>query len=324
MRAAAYRVLSKIVAGALLVAALVGNAAAADYPTRRVTLVVGFAAGGAVDVAARIIAQELGTLWGQTVVVENRPGAESNLAARAVAQAAPDGYTLLVASTGIAINQSLYKRLDYSIAQLTPVAIPALGDGLSFAVVADHPAQTLRAFIEGTKDKSFTVGAGGAFARITSEYFFKVLAKAPSVAVPFPGGAPALTALVGRHIDALAAPVPEVIPQVRQGAVRVLAVSSAKRSLSLPEVPTLSELGYAGIEVGGMTALLAPAGTPDDICQAINAAVNQAMQKPDVRERLRQLGYEANPVSRAAAKDYLARQLALWARMVGATGISVD
>ena len=295
---------------------------AADYPERRVTLVVGFAAGGAVDVAARIIAQELSARWGQTVVVENRPGAELNLAARAVAQAAPDGYTLLVASTGIAINQFLYKRLDYSIKQLTPVAIPAFGDGLAFAVVADDPARSLREFIDRTAGKSFTVGAGGAFARITADYFFKVVVKSQAIAVPFPGGAPALTSLVGHHIDALSAPVPEVIPQVRQSTIRVLAVS--KRSPSLTDVATLSELGFQGVEVGGMTVVFAPAGTPDEICDALNAALNEAMRKSDVRDRLRTLGYEANTISRAASAEHVARQLELWERMVRATGITVE
>jgi tripartite-type tricarboxylate transporter receptor subunit TctC len=297
---------------------------AADYPTKRVTLMVGFAAGGAVDTAARLIAQELSASWNQTVVVENRPGAESNLATRTVAQAAPDGYTLLLASTGIVINQSLYKKLDYTIEQLSPIGFPALGDGIAIAVAAKNPALNLTEFLESMKSRSFTLGAGGAFARIAGEYLFKVMAKAETIHVPFPGGAPALSALVGNHIEVLSAPIPEVLPQVQQGTVRVLAVTGAKRSASLPDVPTLGELGFQGLEVGGMTALFAPSGTPSEICDQLNEAVNQAMAKPAVRERLRSLGYEANPMSRQAAVDFLKRQLDTWGKMVRATGITVE
>lgn len=299
------------------------SVAALDFPTRRITIVVGFAAGGAVDVAARVLGESLGRHFGQSVVIENRLGADSNIAARAVVDAAPDGYTLFFSSNSLVINQSLYPKIGYSIKQLTPVTTLAVGDGAGLAVNAETPMHTLAEFMAANKSKSFTVGTGGAFARIVAEYFYRIMTKMDAVYVPYNGSALALTGLVGKHIDSMSAPMPEFINYLRQGTVRVLAIAGAKRSPSLPDIPTLSELGYGGMEVTSMLALMAPAATPPEICDVLNAAVAQALSEPAVAERFQQIGFYVHPGTRAETAELLASQLELWSRMVKATGIEV-
>jgi tripartite-type tricarboxylate transporter receptor subunit TctC len=313
-----------IVAAALILLGFAGTRASAlDYPNRRITIVVGFSAGGAIDIAARILGESLAKRLGQTVVVENRLGAESNIASKAVVDAAPDGYTLLLASNSLIINQSYYPKLNFSIRQLTPVAIVGVGDGAGFAVNAGQPARTFDDFMTEKKTKSFTLGAGGAFARIVADYFFRVITKMDTVFVPYNGSALSINALIGNHIDTVSAPVSEYASFLGQGTIRVLAVAGTRRSPSLPETPTLAELGYKGFEVSAILPLMVPAATPPEICDALNAAVNQSLTEPDLVERMRQLGFFMHPTVRPAIADMMAEQLDTWTRMVKATGMEV-
>jgi tripartite-type tricarboxylate transporter receptor subunit TctC len=197
-------------------------AQAPDYPNGKITFIVGFAPGGGIDTFARVMAQGLIEQFGYSIVIENRPGAASNIAAKAVAVAPPDGHTLLFTGNSYAINQTFYKNPGYATADLRPVAFVAI-DSQGLAVTAANPARTLPDFLQAAKAKQFTFGYGGSSARIVAEYVFKVLAKANATGVPFQSGAPALNALLGGHVDILAAPVAEVHPQVEQGAARVLA-----------------------------------------------------------------------------------------------------
>jgi tripartite-type tricarboxylate transporter receptor subunit TctC len=216
-----------LVGASLLVAAqLVGVAAhaQADVP-RKITFVVGFAPGGGVDTFARVIAQELAEQFGYQIVIENRPGAASNIAAKAVAAAAPDGTTFLFTGNSYAINQTLYKNPGYATDELRPVAVAAI-DSQALAVRANHSARDLAEFLATSKDNTFSFGFGGSSARIVAEYVFKVAAKTQGVAVPFQSGAPALNALLGGHVDIVAGPVAELVPQVQQGTVRALARSA--------------------------------------------------------------------------------------------------
>ena len=299
------------------------HAEAADYPARKLTFVVGFAAGGGVDTMARIVAQGLAEQFGYQIVIENRPGAASNIAAKAVASAAPDGYTFLFTGNSLAINQTLYKNLNYSIDELRAVAIAAI-DSHGLAVNAERPFRTLAEFLDASHDKAFNIGYGGSSARIVAEYVFKVLAKTPAVAVPFQSGLPAINALLGNHVDIVAGPVAEIYPQVQQGALRALAVTGPRRAQAFPDVPTLSEVGFPGIEINGWVGLLAPAKTPPDICAKLNAAVNAVVAKPDVDKRLRELGYEPSSVAFADTSTLLKTSIEKWRHMIEATGITAE
>jgi tripartite-type tricarboxylate transporter receptor subunit TctC len=298
-------------------------AQATDYPRRAITFIVGFAPGGGIDTFARVVAQELSEQAGFSVVIENRAGAASNIAAKAVAGAAPDGYTLLFTGNSYAINQTLYKNPGYTTADLRPVVFVAI-DSMALAVNAANPARGLPQFLETGKAAPFNFGFGGSSARIVAEYVFNVLAKANATGVPFQSGAPALNALLGQHVDIIAAPVAEVYPQIEQGTVRALAATGARRAAALPNVPTLDELGMLGLGINGWIGILAPARTPDDICAELNAAVNRIVAKPGVDKRLRGLGYEPYIGTFAAAGGFLERQIDTWGRLIRATGITAE
>jgi len=294
-----------------------------DSPVRKISFVVGFAPGGGVDTFARVIAQELSEQFGYQIVIENRPGAASNIAAKAVAAAAADGTTFLFTGNSFAINQTLYKNPGYATEDLRPVAFAAI-DSQGLAVSTNHPARDLAAFLKLGHDKAFSFGFGGSSARIVAEYVFKIAARTQGVAVPFQSGAPALNALLGGHVDIVAGPVAELVPQVQQGSVRVLAVTGAKRAVALPDVPMLSEVGFPDLAIHGWIGLLAPAKTPTDICARLNAAVNAVVVKPHVDQRLRTLGYEPAAVPLDAAPDFLRNSIDTWGRMIRATGIVAD
>jgi tripartite-type tricarboxylate transporter receptor subunit TctC len=296
---------------------------AADYPARKVTFIVGFAPGGGIDTMARVMAQELAAQFGYQIVIENRPGAASNIAAKAVASAAPDGYTYLFTGNSLAINQTFYKNLNYSIDELRAVAIAAI-DSHGLAVNANQPFRTLAEFLDASHDKAFTFGYGGSSARIVAEYVFKVVAKTPAIGVPFQSGLPAINALLGNHVDVVAGPVAEIYPQAQQGALRALAVTGARRAQAFPDVPTLSQVGFPGIEINGWVGLLAPAKTPPDICAKLNAAVNAVVARPEVDKRLRELGYEPSSVALADAATLLKTSIEKWGRMIQATGITAE
>lgn len=325
--ATAWRCLTTAVATlfALLAVSSPRSAAAevADYPARKITFVVGFAPGGGVDTMARIVAQELGEQLGYQIVVENRPGAASNIAAKAVASAPADGYTMLFTGNSIAINQTFYKNLTYSIDELRAVAMAAV-DSHGLAINSDKPAHTLAEFLDAAHGQPFTFAYGGSSARILAEYVFKVLAKMPAVGVPFQSGAPAMNALLGKHVDILAAPVAEIYPQAQQGAVRALGVSGPRRAQAFPDVPTLSEIGFPGLEINGWVGLLAPAKTPNDVCAKLNAAVNKVVAMPAVDKRLRDLGYEPSVMTLADSSALLKGSIEKWGRMIQATGITAE
>jgi len=290
-----------------------------DAPGKKITMIVGFAPGGGVDVLARVVAQELNDHAGYQVVIENRPGAGSNIAAKIVAVAAPDGATLLFTGNSYAINQTI----GYATADLRLVAIAAL-DSQGLAVNAANPAKSLADFVRAAMDKPPSFGFGGSSSRIIAEYVLKTMAKTEATAVPFQSGAPALNALLGNHVDIIAAPLAELVPQVQQGALRVLAVSGTKRAASFPDVPKLSEAGFPGLEINGWIGILAPAATPDDICARLNAAVNAAVGKAAINARLRQLGYEPHEMALAGTAPFLTNSIETWRKMILATGMAIN
>ncbi len=295
-----------------------------DYPNRKITMVVGFAPGGGVDVLARVVAQELTDSAGHQIVVENRPGAGSNIAARAVAGAAPDGYTVLFTGNSHAINQTIYKNAGYATGDLRPIAIAAM-DSQALAVNAGNPARAMSAFLDTAKTKPPSFGFGGSSSRIIADYVLRVLAKTQAVPVPFQSGAPAINALLGNHVDIISAPIAELVPHIQQNSLRALAVTGSKRSHALPDVPMLNEAGFPpGLGIHGWIGILAPAKVPEEIALKLNAAVNAAVAKPGVNARLRQLGYDPNQMTLADAGPFFKNSVETWRGMILATGFTAE
>ncbi len=174
------------------------------------------------------------------------------------------------------------------------------------------------------KTKPVSAGVGGSSSRIVADYVLKVTAKTQATSVPFQSGAPAMNALLGHHVDILAGPVSEIVAQVKQGNVRALAVTGPKRSLALPDVPTLTESGFPGLEINGWVGLLAPAKTPTEVCAKLNAAINALLERPSFNDRLRSLGYEPATIGLTDAQVFLKTSIATWRQMILATGLSAQ
>jgi tripartite-type tricarboxylate transporter receptor subunit TctC len=263
-------------------------------------------------------------VWSIPVVVENRLGAAGNIAAATVARAAPDGGTLLLTASGVAINQSLYANPGYSIKELRPLAFPAVNSSI-MAINPDNPARTLQQFFDAHRTKGFVYGASGvgSGAQITAAYMFKELAKVDAVLTPYQGGAPAATALMGKHIDLISVAVPDIATLVQTGKLRALGVSGAERSEALPAVPTYSEAGFPGYVVYGWSAVMVPAGVSDDLAQRLNAAINDILAMPDVKQKLETVGFAPNRQSLADTEKRLVADLASWGKMVSALGLRI-
>lgn len=317
-----YRLVGMLAAAAALLVAA-GPAAAEDFPARRVTLVVGFSAGGPVDLVARVYADRLSQRWGVPVTVENRTGAGGNIAAALVAKAAPDGLTILFTATGVAINQSLMANPGFAIAELTPIAFPSISS-ITLAVNPDNAATTLKQFVAAHQAQSFTFGTAGigSGAHLTAEYLFKALAKVEAIHTPFQGAPQASNALLGNHIDLISVASSDATPLIQQGRLRGLAVSGETRSSLVPDVPTLREQGFDLVTHGWVIAM-APAQTAARVAEALNGAFNDVSQDPEVRRRL--VNSELNPrrQSLAEAARFLQSELATWGRMVGAIGLNL-
>jgi tripartite-type tricarboxylate transporter receptor subunit TctC len=301
-------------------------AVAQDYPSKPVTFVVAFAAGGVADGIGRLIGQKLSDKFGQAVVVENRGGAGGNIAAKQVASAAPDGYTVLVTTTALAINETLHRNKGFAASDLTAVAIAASSPE-SFAVHPSHAAATLKDFIANAKGKAIAFGSAGvgSGSHIAAEYFFKEIAKVPATHVPFQGGAPAINAAVGNHIDLLSITLGGgLVAQVKSGALKALAVASDKRVGAMPNVPTLAEAGYPNFQAASWVGFFVPAKTPAAVAARLNGAIDEIVKQPDVRERFVALGFDPVGGNRGEADTRFKTEIAQWGKMVTALGLKVE
>jgi len=321
--------LNKLIARAVLAAVIVAGAApcahAQTYPTQNVTFLVGFAAGGIADVVARLVGIKLSERLTHPVVVENRGGAGGNLAAKAVSVAAPDGYTILVTTTGLAVNETATRNKGFSVDDLRAVAIVAFSPDV-IAVHPSNPAKDLREFIANGKEKSFTFGSAGVGTgpHIGGEYFFREVAKVQAVHVPFTGGGPAVTAAIGNHVDAIVLTLPTVTPAINQGLLRGIALASATRNSAVPNVPSYGEMGFTDVYHGSWVGFFASAKTPDAVVEKLNTEINAIMRERDTQEKLRAVGFDVIIKSPAEAADYFKRQVATWGRMTRAIGYSSD
>jgi tripartite-type tricarboxylate transporter receptor subunit TctC len=310
---------------ALLLAGSAPAALAQTYPSQNINVIVAFAAGGIADVVGRLVGQKAGERLGRTVVVENRGGAGGNLAARAVAQAAPDGYTLLATTSAIAVNDSASRNKGYATEDLRPVAFVAISPDV-IAVHPSNPARDLKEFVANAREKSFTFGSAGVGTgpHIGAEYFFREVAKVKSVHVPFTGGAPAVQATAGNHVDAVVLTLPTVTPLITQGTLRGLGLASPTRNTAVPNVPTYGEMGFPNVYSGSWVAFFAPAKTPDAIVNRLNAEINRVMADAEVLEKLKAIGFDPIVKDQAATVDYFKSEIANWGKMVRAVGITVD
>jgi len=314
---------------ALIIACAVPPAVAetTSYPDRPVHLVVGFPPGGPVDVVARALGQELEKLLGQPVVIENRAGAGGIIGTEAVARAAPDGYTLLLATTTLTIQETLYKNLTYSaLRDFTPVAAIAAGPQV-LIVNKDVPAKNLQELIALAKSKpgqlNYASPSTGGANHLAGE-MLKTMAGIDVMHIPYKGGAPAETDLIGGRVTFMFASLPAALARVRAGQVRAIAVTSTKRVDAAPDIPTLAESGLPGFEVSSWYGVAGPAGMPRDVVMRLNTEVNKALSAAQMKDRMVQLGVEGSPGTPEQFAEFLRKDTARWAKVIKESGAKPD
>jgi len=292
----------------------------AKYPDKPVKMMVGFSAGGGTDVVARILAQKMSETIGQTVFVENRPGASGLLAVEAVAKSAPDGYTLLMGTqTTYAVAPTLYRKTSLDPARdFAGIAMTAVSP-LVLVVHPSVPAHSVKDVIAMAKAKPGTVNYGsgglGTTPHMTGELFQSV-AGIKMAHVAYRGEAPAINDLLGGQIPLMFANLSAVIGNVRAGHLRALAVTSTQRALAAPDIPTVAESGLKGFETSTWFALVAPAGTPRDVLARLNAEVKRALAQPDVKQRFADLGMTAEDSTPDGLDAYIKSEIAKWAKVI--------
>lgn len=299
-------------------------ALAAAWPERPITIVVPAAAGGTTDIAARVLAEKMGKDLGISVVVENKGGGGGSIGTAQVARARPDGYTLLMGNIGpVAINFSLYKQLSYKESDLrgitNVISVPNI-----LVVHADSPVRSVRELVELARTRRLNVSTSGVgqSPHMSSE-MFRQKAGIEVTLVPFPGAAPAVTALLGQQVDYMIDNLPSSMPHIRSGKFRALAITSATRSAQLPEVPTMTEAGVP-MQVTAWFGLLAPAGTPDAVVERIQQSARRAMQTAEVRQRFADLGGVPGGETPAEYDAFIAQERKSWAQIVKAAGLSLE
>lgn len=291
-------------------------------------LIVPFTPGGSTDILARALAPRLALALGTQVVIDNKPGAGGSLGAAEAARAAPDGNTLLMGHIGtLAVNPAIYPKLAYDpVKSFVPVAYVARVPNV-LVVPASAPVRTLREFVERARASpgkfSYSSGGNGSAAHITFEYL-KLKTGMFMLHIPYRGTAPSVTDLLGGQVDATFTGAPAVLPQVRSGRLRALAVSSAQRMATLPEVPTVAESGYGGFEADQWYGVVAPAGTPAALVARLNIEINKALALPEVAQQMAVEGAVPVPTTPASFGALIAREIPRWAEVVKAGNVRSD
>ncbi|MFG5775582.1 Bug family tripartite tricarboxylate transporter substrate binding protein [Comamonas sp. J-3] len=321
----------------VLAAALLGTsvlapltAQAADpkkYPERPVRVVVGFSAGGTTDVVARIMAKELTAELGQSFVVDNKPGAGSNIATELVARAEPDGYTLLFVAVTSAINQTLYPKVKFDLVKdFAPVALGAKVPNV-LVVNANVPVKNvteLIAYAKANPDKvSYASSGSGTSIHMAGE-LFKMRTGLKTQHIPYKGSSPAVTDLMAGQVQFMFDNMPSSWPHVMNGKLKALAVTTTKRSPTAPDLPTMEESGIKPFDVSSWFGLIAPAGTPPEVVQKLNAAMNKAFDKPEVKEAYAKLGAVSEKNTPEQFGAFIKSEVATWAPVVKTSGATVD
>jgi tripartite-type tricarboxylate transporter receptor subunit TctC len=315
-------------AGLALLALAMPAASAADYPARPVTLVVAFPPGGASDVLARILGRKLEQVLAQPFVIDNRPGAGGNVAAEAVAHAAPDGYTLLAGNNAIlATNAALYKRINFdAVADFAPIGL--IGSQANILVV--NPALPVKSMAElialaraNPGKLNFASSGHGLAAHLAGE-LFKAEAKIDIVHVPYKGAAPALQDVIAGHVQMMFATASSVVPHIRDGKVRALAVATLERTAVLPDIPTIDELGIKNFDATTWHGLVAPVRTPREVIAMLNRALAATLSDPSVKKSLGDLGVDIIGGTPEAFAAYIQSEISKWAAIIKASGAKVD
>jgi tripartite-type tricarboxylate transporter receptor subunit TctC len=326
------KLLSTTVALAAVAAALAafpGASAAADaFPSHPVKLVVPFPPGGPLDIVGREIAQKLGEAWGQSVIVENKPGAGGNIGADYVAKSAPDGYTVVMGALSThAVNPTLYQKMPYdAVKDFAPITMVAITPNV-LVVSASSPyrsVQDLAAAAKANPGKlAFGSGSIGSAGHLAGE-LFKIKTGTDITHVPYKGAAPATQALLAGDIAFIFDNLASAMAQVKAGKERALAVTTAKRSPLAPDVPTMAEAGVPGFDISTWFGLLAPAGTPPDVIAKWNGAVVKILESPDMKARLTAQGAEPAPMTPTQFATFIAAEVTKYAAIIKASGAKVD
>ena len=308
--------------------ALLASAAAhaQHYPSKPIRLVVGFTPGGGVDINARLLAPKLTEYLGQNVIVDNRPGAGTNIANEFVAHAPPDGYTLLVNTAAVVINLSLYKKVNFELKDFAPVSVFSESPNI-LTVHPSLPVKTVKDLIALAKAKpgsmNYSSAGAGTTQHLTGE-LFKLRTGTNIVHIPYKGSAPSLTALLGGEVEMTFANIPAISAHVKAKRLRALANAGVKRSPQMPDVPTLKESGVNGVEVVVWYGVLAPASTPRDIINTLANAVVKSAHAPDTRQRLLEQGAEPVGNSPEQFAKLLQQERVRWAEVVKVSGAKAD
>jgi len=300
---------------------------AQEYPNKPIKVLVGYAPGGAVDLVARTLGQSLSASLGQPIVIENKPGAGTNIAVKQLIDSPPDGYTLMVAANALAANMSLYKPQPFDIDKdITPIAmigrVPVV-----IATSADSKYQKLSDLIKAAKANPDFITYGTPGNGATPHMAMKFFEQSSGISlkhIPYKGGAPAITDLIGGQLDLVAVNMLEVAPHVKSGKLKIVAVMSAKRSPIFPEVPTVAESGYPGFEASVWYSLIAPTKTPASIVKTLHAQVEKALQSKEMTDRLGSVGGEVSPGTTAQAASYLNLERRRYEKLVREANIQPD
>lgn len=300
----------------------------ADYPSRPVTIIVPFPPGGNTDISGRIIAQALTARLGKSFIVENKGGAGGIIGAKAAAAAAPDGYTLLLGGSGpTTISPLIFKKAGYDVARdFVPISLLSLAP-IAIVVHPSFPAKTvadLIAIAKAKPDQVTVASAGNGSSSHLSNELFQLMTGVKFRHVPYRGGGPAVADLVSGQVNVLFDQVTSTMPYVTQGSLRALAVTTRKRLPAFPDVPTVDESGVKGYEVESYTGLLAPAGTPPEIVQKLNAEIVKVLNDPQIRAKFTDLGAEPVSMSPKAFGEYLRKENDRWGAVVRKATIKVD
>ena len=302
-------------------------AQAAGYPNKPIKFVIGFAPGGATDLIGRLMAKKMGDALGQTIIVENKGGASSNIGADLVAKSPADGYTFYVNAITNAINVSLFQKLPFDFEKdFEPVAMFAMVPNI-FVVHPSVKANSVQEFIalaRANPGKLAYASSGNGTSIHLSGELFKIVAKVDVLHVPYKGSAPAVTDLLGGQVQAMFDNMPSSLPHVKAGKLRALAVTTRQRSPSAADVPTMDEAGVPGFDVSSWFGLMAPKSTPREIVARINAEANKALNSAEIKERFLELGAVPAPMSSDAYGEYIRAEIKKWAEVVKVSGAKPD